>query len=69
MAPSYYVFFFAALALNRSTRPAVSINLPLPVKKGWHFEQISTSIFSLVEPVTITFPQPHLISARGKYLG
>jgi hypothetical protein len=36
---------FAALAylrLNFSMRPAVSMIFCFPVKKGWHWEQIST---------------------------
>jgi hypothetical protein len=32
----------AYLRRNRSTRPAVSTSLCLPVKKGWQLEQIST---------------------------
>lgn len=34
--------FFAYLRRKRSTRPAVSSNFCLPVKKGWQLEQIST---------------------------
>ena len=48
--------------LNFSTRPPVSTSFCLPVKKGWHFEQISTKMFSFVEPVSITLPQAHLIT-------
>ena len=56
-------YFFFALAVaaalsayffwKRSTRPAVSISFCLPVKNGWHCEQISTRINSplLVERV------------------
>src|SRR5581483_10852850 len=33
--------------LNRSTRPAVSTSFCLPVKNGWHAEQISTCRSSL----------------------
>ena len=43
--------------LNLSTRPLVSPSFCLPVKKGWHLEQISTVMFCLVEPVSITLPQ------------
>src|SRR6266851_4772901 len=34
--------FLAYLRRKRSTRPAVSMSFCLPVKKGWHAEQIST---------------------------
>src|SRR5205807_3395120 len=34
--------FFPYRRLKRSTRPAVSISFCLPVKNGWHAEQIST---------------------------
>lgn len=67
---SHYVFrALARLALNFSTLPAVSISFFLPVKKGWQALQISTSIFSFVEPVVILFPQAHLIIAPEKYFG
>ena len=65
----YLAFFLESLVLKRSTRPALSINFALPVKKGWQAEQTSTSVFSLVEPTVVTFPQAHLIWAFGKYLG
>ena len=35
--------------LNFSTRPALSMNFCLPVKKGWHWEQISTRISFFVD--------------------
>ena len=47
--------------LKRSTRPPVSTSFCLPVKKGWHLEQTSTTIFSLVEPVSMTLPQAQRI--------
>ena len=43
--------------LNLSTRPLVSTSFCFPVKKGWHLEQISTVMFCLVDPVSITLPQ------------
>jgi hypothetical protein len=46
--------------LNRSTRPAVSTNFCLPVKKGWQALQISTLIFGCVLRVTKVLPQAHL---------
>src|SRR5579863_4100144 len=49
---------FSYLRVKRSTRPAVSSNFCLPVKKGWQFEQISTPISPLwVERVMNVFPQ------------
>src|SRR5271157_1479952 len=47
----------AYLRRKRSTRPAVSTSFCLPVKKGWHLEQISTRILSVVEAVTNSLPQ------------
>jgi len=54
---------FAVRALNFSTLPAVSIIFSLPVKKGWQALQISTSIFSWVDPVLNWLPQAHLTVA------
>jgi len=54
-------YFIPKRFLNLSTRPPVSTSFCLPVKKGWHFEQISTLIFSFVEPVSITLPQAQVI--------
>lgn len=49
------------LFLNLSTRPPVSTSFCLPVKYGWHFEQISTlsSFTFLVVPVWNVLPQAH----------
>src|SRR5205807_6893671 len=44
------------LVMNFSTRPSVSTNFCLPVKNGWHAEQISTWSFSSVEPVLNVLP-------------
>ena len=58
--------FFSNLAyflLNRSTLPAESTSFCLPVKKGWHLEQISTFILLAVEPVLNSLPQAHLTIA------
>ena len=57
----YYVDFswfwnFSYFFRNRSIRPAVSTNFCLPVKNGWHLEQISTLILDLVEPTSISLP-------------
>src|SRR4030088_1619824 len=50
--------FLAYLRRKRSTRPAVSINFCLPVKKGWHAEQISTLMSPRwAERVTKALPQ------------
>jgi hypothetical protein len=43
--------------LNRSTLPAESTSFCFPVKKGWHFEQISTFISLTVAPVSNSLPQ------------
>jgi hypothetical protein len=50
--PDYMPYLF----LKRSTRPPVSTSFCLPVKKGWHFEHMSTLRFSLVEPVSNVSP-------------
>src|ERR1700730_18961718 len=50
--------FLAYLRRKRSTRPAVSINFCLPVKNGWHAEQISTLMSPRwAERVTKALPQ------------
>src|SRR5436190_24258980 len=46
---------------NFSTRPVVSTNFILPVKNGWHAEQISTLMFLRVLRVVNLLPQPHVI--------
>src|SRR2546422_10635101 len=48
---------------NRSTRPAVSTSFCLPVKNGWHFEQISRWISGFVERVLNDSPHAHLTVA------
>src|ERR1041385_5797778 len=53
---------------NFSTRPVVSTNFILPVKNGWHCEQISTLMFFFVLRVLNSLPQPHLTVASS-YLG
>ena len=74
MPLSYDVDYFAALRLllNLSTRPPASTNFCLPVKKGWHLEQISTFIsfspLGFVERVVTHSPQAHLI-VISSYLG
>src|SRR5262249_54793926 len=50
------------LRLKRSTRPAVSTSFCLPVKKGWHAEQISTWIDGTVERVSTTLPHAHAMT-------
>src|SRR4030042_3311329 len=59
--PCYGTYFFAYFFLNFSTRPSASTSFCLPVKNGWHFEQISTWIFCLVDRVVKTSPQAHSI--------
>ena len=57
-----YFWKEAILFLNLSTRPPASTNFCLPVKKGWHLEQISTLRSPpLVDLVSTTSPQAHLI--------
>src|ERR1700730_10307784 len=46
------------LRWNFSTRPVVSTYFILPVKKGWHAEQISTVMFLRVLRVTNLLPHP-----------
>jgi hypothetical protein len=53
------IYFFAYFLLNFSTLPSASTIFCLPVKNGWHFEQISTCIFCLVDLVVNTSPQAH----------
>src|ERR1051326_6086317 len=59
---------FAYFRRKRSTRPAVSTSFCLPVKNGWHFEQISRWISGLVERALKVSPQAHLTIA-STYLG
>jgi hypothetical protein len=42
----------------------VSTNFCLPVKNGWHFEQISTWIDGWVDRVSQVLPQAHATVAR-----
>src|SRR5260370_20003048 len=53
---------------NFSTRPVVSTNFILPVKKGWQAEQISTVMFFLVLRVVNLLPQPQ-VTVASSYLG
>jgi hypothetical protein len=67
----YFALFGAAAArraLNFSTRPAVSITFSIPVKSGWHWEQISISIASFVEPTINCAPHAQVALAE-KYFG
>jgi hypothetical protein len=51
------------LFLNLSTLPPASTNFCLPVKKGWHLEQISTLISPpLVDLVVTVSPHAHLMT-------
>ena len=54
-------YFMPKRFLNRSTRPPVSTSFCRPVKNGWHLEQISTRIFSLVDRVWMTSPQAQVM--------
>ena len=53
-APLTFQLYFLA---NFSTRPALSTNFIVPVKNGWHCEQISTCSFTDVLRVLISVPQ------------
>ncbi len=53
-------YFFPYFRLKRSTRPSLSMNFCLPVKKGWHEEQISTLIAGRVERVSNLLPHAQL---------
>ena len=65
MAPGpalpFAIAFLLYLRWKRSTRPAVSTNRCLPVKKGWHLEQISTRMVGRVDRVWMTSPQLQVI--------
>src|SRR6266850_4775475 len=50
----------AYFLVKRSTRPAVSISFCLPVKKGWHLEQISRRSSLRVERVVNFSPHAQL---------
>lgn len=49
------------LAWNFSTRPSWSTKRISPVKKGWHFAQMSTVMASLVEPEIKEAPQEQVM--------
>jgi hypothetical protein len=49
---------------NFSTLPAVSKSFCLPVKNGWHAEQISAFMTGLVERVTKVFPHAQVTSHK-----
>src|ERR1019366_1022640 len=53
---------------NFSTRPVVSTNFILPVKNGWHAEQISVLMFFFVLRVTNLLPQPQ-VTVVSSYFG
>jgi hypothetical protein len=54
---------------NRSTWPAVSMIVCLPVKNGWQFEQTSTRSSGLVDPTVHSVPQDPQWTLASKYLG
>src|SRR5262245_42644351 len=67
-APCFLRLSQLYLRWNFSTRPVVSTYFILPVKKGWHAEQISTVIFLRVLRVTNLLPQPQ-VTVVSSYLG
>src|SRR6516162_3067971 len=56
------------LRWNFSTRPVVSTYFILPVKKGWHAEQISTAMVLRVLRVVNLLPQPQ-VTVASTYSG
>jgi hypothetical protein len=60
---SSYFVFFAYRFWKRSTRPAVSTNFCVPVKKGWHLEQMPIRMSFRVERVLRMFPHAQWITA------
>src|SRR3954462_10604700 len=56
------------LRWNFSTRPVVSTYFILPVKNGWHAEQISTVMFLRVLRVTNLLPHPQ-VTVDSTYSG
>jgi hypothetical protein len=50
---------FAYFFLNFSTLPSASTIFCFPVKKGWHFEQMSTRIVGFVDLVVKDSPHAH----------
>src|SRR5436190_22669024 len=56
------------LRWNFSTRPVVSTYFILPVKNGWHAEQISVAMVFLVLRVVNLLPQPH-VTVASSYFG
>ena len=49
-------YFFAYFLLNFSTLPSASTSFCFPVKKGWHFEHMSTCIDGVVDIVVKVSP-------------
>src|SRR6516165_10929000 len=68
VSPAFLRLSQLYLRWNFSTRPAVSTYFILPVKNGWHTEQISTAMFFLVLRVTNLLPQPQ-VTVVSSYLG
>src|SRR5436305_14398545 len=54
---------------NRSTWPAVSMIVCLPVKNGWQFEQTSTRSSGRVDPTVHSVPHDPQWTFAWKYLG
>ena len=56
LGKSRYFVFLAYRFWNRSTRPAVSTNFCVPVKNGWHFEQMPMRMSLRVDRVLMMLP-------------
>jgi hypothetical protein len=52
----YFVVFLPYRFWKRSTRPAVSTNFCVPVKNGWHFEQMPMRMSLRVDFVLMMLP-------------
>src|SRR5580700_11043444 len=59
----YFVVFLPYRFWKRSTRPAVSTNFCVPVKNGWHFEQMPMRMSLRVDFVLMMLPHAQWITA------
>jgi len=57
LAKRSYFVFLAYRFWKRSTRPAVSTNFCVPVKNGWHLEQMPIRMSLRVDRVLMMLPQ------------
>src|SRR5438067_10866743 len=64
-----YTRVLAARLRNRSTCPPVSTMRCVPVKNGWHTEQISVFSSLRVDPVVNVFPHAQVTTASSEKVG